>query len=293
MRKFLFISLTLSLIFTNSYSEIVKELKVTGNKRVSTETIKLYGEIDINKDYADKDIDRVLKNLYETNFFEDVKIKIVENVLTIDLKEYPIINQLIIIGEKSNRYREQIKKTIRLKEKRSFIKSYLAKDIERIETLYSSIGYNSSKVEAKIKEIDSSNFDLLFTIERGEKTKISSIRFIGNESIRSSRLRDIVASEEDKFWKIISRNTNFSENLTRLDVRLLSNYYKSLGFYDVKVKSNFAEINQSGNADLIYSIDEGQRYTVNKIAINVDKVFDKKLFFPLNKSFEKQAGDYY
>ncbi len=293
MRKFLFISLTLSLIFTNSYSEIVKELKVIGNKRVSTETIKLYGEIDINKDYADKDIDRVLKNLYETNFFEDVKIKIVENVLTIDLKEYPIINQLIIIGEKSNRYREQIKKTIRLKEKRSFIKSYLAKDIERIETLYSSIGYNSSKVEAKIKEIDSSNFDLLFTIERGEKTKISSIRFIGNESIRSSRLRDIVASEEDKFWKIISRNTNFSENLTRLDVRLLSNYYKSLGFYDVKVKSNFAEINQSGNADLIYSIDEGQRYTVNKIAINVDKVFDKKLFFPLNKSFEKQAGDYY
>ena len=75
MRKFLFISLTLSLIFTNSYSEIVKELKVIGNKRVSTETIKLYGEIDINKDYADKDIDRVLKNLYETNFLRMSKLK--------------------------------------------------------------------------------------------------------------------------------------------------------------------------------------------------------------------------
>ena len=148
----------------------------------------------------------------------------------------------------------------------------MAKDIERIKQLYSSIGYNSIKVETKIKEIDTSNFDLLFVIDRGEQTKISSIKFIGNDSVRSSRLIDIIASEVDKFWKIISRNTNFSENLIRLDVRLLTNYYKSLGFYDVKVKSNFAQINQSGNADLIYSIDEGNRYIINKISINVDKV---------------------
>ncbi len=293
MRKLLILSTVFTLIFSALNSEIVKDIKINGNKRVSTETIKLYGEIDINKDYTDKDIDKVLKNLYETDFFEDVKIEIVDNVLKVDLKEYPIVNQLIVVGEKSNRYREQIKKTIRLKEKRSFVKSYLAKDIERIKQLYSSIGYNSIKVETKIKQIDTSNFDLLFVIDRGEQTKISSIKFIGNDSVRSSRLIDIIASEVDKFWKIISRNTNFSENLIRLDVRLLTNYYKSLGFYDVKVKSNFAQINQSGNADLIYSIDEGNRYIINKISINVDKVFDKKLFFPLNKLYEKHVGDYY
>ena len=293
MRKLLILSTVFTLIFSALNSEIVKDIKINGNKRVSTETIKLYGEIDINKDYTDKDIDKVLKNLYETDFFEDVKIEIVDNVLKVDLKEYPIVNQLIVVGEKSNRYREQIKKTIRHKEKRSFVKSYLAKDIERIKQLYSSIGYNSIKVETKIKEIDTSNFDLLFVIDRGEQTKISSIKFIGNDSVRSSRLIDIIASEVDKFWKIISRNTNFSENLIRLDVRLLTNYYRSLGFYDVKVKSNFAQINQSGNADLIYSIDEGNRYIINKISINVDKVFDKKLFFPLNKLYEKHVGDYY
>ena len=41
-------------------------------------------------------------NLYETEFFEDVKVSFNNNLLTIDLKEYPIINQLIILGEKSN-----------------------------------------------------------------------------------------------------------------------------------------------------------------------------------------------
>ena len=90
------------------------------------------------------------------------------------------------------------------------------------------------------------------------------------------------------------KNTNLSENLINLDKRLLTNYYKSLGYYDVKISSNLAQLlNNSTNAELIYSIDEGNRYIINKISTNVDSVFDKKLFFPLNKSFEKYAGDYY
>ena len=94
---------------------------------------------------------------------------------------------------------------------------------------------------------------------------------------QSSRLIDIIASEVDKFWKIISRNTNFSENLIRLDVRLLTNYYKSLGFYDVKIKSNIAKINVIGNAELAYTIEEGKRYLINKISTNVDETFDKNM----------------
>ena len=148
-------------------------------------------------------------------------------------------------------------------------------------------------VETKIRKIDNDNYDLLIEIDRGEQTKIKSVNFIGNSSVRTNRLKDVIASEEDKFWKIITRNTNLSENLINLDLRLLTNYYKSLGFYDVKIKSNMAQLNQSGKADLIYSIDEGKRFIISKITTNVDQVFDKKLFFPLNKSYKKYVGDYY
>ena len=104
---------------------------------------------------------------------------------------------------------------------------------------------------------------------------------------------DVIASEEDKFWKIITKNTNLSENLIKLDIRLLTNYYRSLGFYDVQISSNLAQINKSGDADLVYSISEGNRYTISKISTDVDKVFDKELFFPLNKIYQKYVGDYY
>ena len=96
-----------------------------------------------------------------------------------------------------------------------------------------------------------------------------------------------------KFWKVLTRNTNLNENLINLDRRLLTNYYKSLGFYDVKVSSNLAQINKEGNAKLVYSIDEGTRYIINKISTNVDKVYDKNLFFPLKDTFDKFIGEYY
>jgi len=274
-------------------ADVVNDLVISGNKRVSDETIKIYGEIDISKDITENELDKILKNLYSTNFFEDVKVQIKNNKLEIVLKEYPVINQLILIGEESNKYKELIKKTIRLKEKKSFIKSFLAKDLETIKKLYSSLGYNFSKVEAKIKTNESDNLDLIIEINRGGKTKISSINFVGNKVIKAKRLREIIASEENKFWKFISRNTILSENLISLDRRLLINYYKSIGFYDIKINSNIAEIKKDGNADLIYTIQEGNRYTINKISTNVDSIFDKKLFFPLNESYERYVGTFY
>ena len=293
MRKILSFTIIYLFFLTSLGAEIIKDLKINGNKRVSNETVKIYGEIEIGKNYSESDLDKVLKNLYSTNFFEDVNLKLQNNVLVINLKEYPVINQLIIIGEQSNKYREQIKKVINLKEKRSFIKSLLAKDLEIIKNLYSSVGYNFSEVEGKIKKIDDENLDLILEINRGAKTKISSINFLGNKKIRSKRLKDIIASEEDKFWKVISKNTNFTKNLIELDKRLISNYYKSLGFYDIKINSNFAQITQEGKAELIYSIEEGKRYTINKISTNLDDVFDKNLFYPLNEIYSRYIGDYY
>ncbi len=293
MNKLLLLISTFLFFFSISKAEIIKKIVIDGNKRVSIETVKLYGEIELNKDYKEKDLNRILNNLYETNFFEDVKVSLKNNTLSVQLKEYPTINQLIIIGEKSTKYKDQIKKVINTKEKGSLIKSRLAKDIELIEILYSSLGYNLAKAEAKLRKIDDNNFDLLIEIVRGDQTKISKISFIGNNNVRSMRLRDVIASEEDKFWRVISRNTILSENLINLDVRLLTNYYRSIGFYDVKVNSNLAELSDVGNASLVYSIDEGKRYTINKISTNIDQVYDNKLFFPLNKTYQKYIGEYY
>jgi len=281
------------LIILNLNAAVITEIKIEGNNRISNETIKVYGGIKLNENVDSKKINQILNDLYSTDFFEDVNINQKNGVLNIKVKEYPIVNQLVIRGEKRTSIKEEIKKQISTKEKKSFIKSSLSKDVNLIKNLYSSIGYNFANIDAKVKELDNLNFDILIEIDRGEVTKISSISFIGDKKIRDNRLRNIVASERDRFWKIISRNTKFSQNLVNLDIRLLKNYYKSLGFYDVEVTSNSAEINENKNIDLVYSINAGKRYRINKISTNVDPTFDKELFLSLNKNYKKYIGEYY
>ena len=273
-------------------AEIVQDIKINGNKKISDETIKIYGGVKIGEDYIDKDLDRIIKNLYGTNFFEDINVNLSNNTLTINLKEFPSINQLIVIGEKNSRITKEIKKLIFLKEKQPFIRSKLSDDIELIKRLYSSLGYNNPEINTKIKEFDDT-LDLLIEIVPGQQTKISSINFIGDKKISNKRLRDVIASEENKFWKFLSNNTKFSEELVSLDERLLKNYYKSIGYYDVNIISKSATINENKNIDITYSIDAGNRYIINKISTNINPVIEQNIFNPLQKTYNKYIGNYY
>ena len=293
MGKFIKIFLVIISFTTSSLADVVKDIKISGNKRVSEETIKIYGDIKLNKEYSETDLNKILNNLYSTNFFRDIKIQLENNVLNINLIEYPVINQLLVLGEPKKIYIEEVKKLIQSKQKDSFIENILSKDKETIKRFYDSIGYNFTEVDVKVRKIDNSNVDIIFDINRGNRTKISKITFTGDKKVREKRLLDIIASEEDKFWKFISRNTKFSQNLVNLDLRLLRNYYKSIGYYDVKITSNSAEIQKDGNIELIYSIDAGTRYVIKKIVTKVDPVFDKNLFYPLEKDYKKIVGSYY
>ena len=134
--------------------------------------------------------------------------------------------------------------------------------------------------------------ELIIDIAKGNKTKISSIKFLGDKKIKDKRLRDIIASEEDKFWKVLSSNTNFSESQINLDTRLLENYYRSIGYKNVKVISKSANFNDEGNIDLVYSISAGKRFKINKIETNVDDIYDKD-FLPLNKEYTSVIGQFY
>ena len=169
MYKYFLVFFYIFFLLSKSSAEIVNNIKISGNERISSETIKIYGDLKLNKDYSETEINKILKSLYETEFFEDVKVDIKNNTLNVVLKEYPFINQLIIVGEKSNNYKDQIKKIINLKEKKSFIKSYVLSDLEKIKSLYSSAGYNSANVEIKTNKITASSFDVLIEIVEVKK----------------------------------------------------------------------------------------------------------------------------
>ena len=286
-----FLLIYLLSIFSLS-ADVIQKLEVTGNKRISVETIKVYGEIEFEKDYSDLDVNKILKNLYGTNFFEDIKLSLNNGVLKIDLKEYPSLNSVSIVGEKSITISKKVLERLQLQEKTSFIKNKLVEDVDIIKKIYTSMGFNFVDVEAKIEKFSDNRVNLIYFLKKGDKTRISKINFIGDKKIKDKRLTDIIASEEHKFWKFLSRNTSLSKTNVDLDKRLLINYYKSVGYYDVQVLSSNAEINKNVTT-LTYTINAGSRYRITKISTNVSDILDKNLFLPLQKKFTKVIGKYY
>ena len=99
MIKKLLTLIYLTLFFVPIKAEVLKELIIEGNKRISVETIKVYGDIKINKDYSEEDINKILTGLYSTNFFKNIELDFKNNKLKILVEEFPLVNQIIISGE--------------------------------------------------------------------------------------------------------------------------------------------------------------------------------------------------
>ena len=95
--KIFFTFLFLFLLSLNkiALAEIVKDFKITGNDRISNETIIMFSEISINEDVNSTKLNKTLKKLYETNFFEDISLKLINNILEIKIIENPIVEAII------------------------------------------------------------------------------------------------------------------------------------------------------------------------------------------------------
>jgi len=275
---------------------MLKKIEIIGNSRISNETIKVYGEIEINKDYSNDDLNTVIKRLYDTKFFSDISTSFSNGVLRINVKENPIIDSIIIEGEQAKKFKKAILKMLALKEKGSYIESDINQDIQIIKDFYKSIGYYTAEVTANIQESgdDKNIINLIYSIEKGTRNKISKVYFIGDKGkARDKRLRDVITSEEARFWKVLSRNIYLNPDRIELDKRLLKNYFLGLGYYNVEVLSSSVELKNESNIELTFSINAGQRFRIKKLSTNITPVFDKTIFKNLSFEFNKFAGEYY
>ena len=276
-----------------SYSEVVNKVTVDGNQRITLETIVIFGDIKIGENYESSDINSHIKKLYETNFFSDIIVELDNGILNIQVEENPIINSVVFEGEKAEKFKEAVSELLILREKTSFIQNFIKTDINKIKEFYSSLGFYFIKIDAEIEKLERNRVNIIYKLDKGEKAKISKIYFLGDKKIREKKLRDIITSQEAKFWKFISRNVYLNKGRIELDKRLLKNYYKNKGYYEAEIASSNVEYSEGEGFVLTYIINAGQRYKFKKIFADVSEALDKNAFASLEKDFNDVVGDYY
>jgi len=270
--------LILIFISISANSEIIKEIKVSGNKRVSSETIKIFTEIKLNNDLSANQLNEALKKLYSTNFFSNVEFDVKKSILYISVIENPVVQTLKFEGLKNKRIIKLLKEQIEMREKSSFIENKVKKDEEKIINILRTNGYYFSKVTPKLKKNTNNTVDLIFEIILGDKAYIKKIVFIGDKKIKENKLKKVIVSEEAKFWKFVSSRKFLDLNRIKLDEKLLYNFYKNKGYYNVSVESSSAKVIDESNFELIFNINAGKKYYFGQIDLIVPDEYSTESF---------------
>ena len=278
------------LVSSLALAEVVKKIEVIGNNRISSETIKSFSPIKINDDINENNINTSLKSLYESNFFKNVNIKFIQNVLIIEVDENPIIQNLNLEGVKSQRIRDNIFNNLSLKQRGSFFEKNLNKDINTIKNVAKDLGYYFTNVNVIQENLDDNKVNITFNVDLGEKAKIKKISFIGDKIYKDSKLKNIIVSEEYKFWKFISGKKYLSEKLNKLDLRLLKNFYLNKGYYNVQINSSFAKMIGLNEFELIFNIKTNDKIYFNNLTLDLPIDYNRDNFESLEKLFSKVKG---
>ncbi len=286
MKKFFISLILLCVFFTSAKAEVIKDVKLENNKRVTKESIIAFGNIKLGFDYSEAEINQILIDLYDTNFFSDIKINVKDNILIINVNEKKIVQTIIIKGIKSKENTKKILKQLNLKDKSPFDKFTAEQDLLRIKNSLSRSGYYFAKVDVKVKENNNDTVDLIYDIETGEKALINNIKFTGNKFYKDRKLRSVIVSEENKFWKFISNKKFLDVNRIELDKRLLKNFYLNKGYYNVKIESSSAVFNDNF-FELIYNINSGNKYLINNAKLDIPIDYNPDDFAKVRKSINK------
>jgi len=256
----------LLILTTCSFAEI-KQVKVLGNKRVSSNTIEAL----VDKKITQIDsiyINNLTRKIYNTEFFSNVKISYDTNILSISVEENPIVNFFYINGITGSDL-DEVNKIVSLKENSIFSVSKLKKDVEDVKEYYKLSGYFFSVVEPEVIKIDDNQINLILNIKKNDISRIKNIYFIGDKYFSSSQLLDIISSAEDKWWSFFS-NSALNEDRVEVDKKLLKLFYKSKSFYDVQIESTLANLDKNNNFTLTYSINSGKKYKFGNIEIKTE-----------------------
>ena len=276
-----------------SYADKIKEFKIIGNERLAKETIILFSEFNIGDEINQNDINNSFKKLFDTNYFQNINIKYINGVLSIQVIENPIVEKIDINGISNNSIYSEIEKITKKTEKYPFIESNFIDQKNQILNILKGLGFYFAAVETLVEENQNNSINLIYNFKLGNRAKINKIEFVGNKVFNNNKLRRIIVSEESKPWKFITRNKFINEERIKIDVNLLTNFFKNKGYYNAKITSSFAKVIDENNFKLVFNIDSGNKYFFNDIKLTVSDDYTGENFKKLNKIFAKLKNKIY
>ena len=268
MKKIYMLTLTSLLVAGNALADdYIDNIKIEGLQRVEKETVLSYINISPKTNVSQDKVDTALKNLFATDMFDDISMRIDGKTLLIDVKENPVINKRAFDG--NNKLSDKVLESeVKLASGSTYSVSKVQADVQRIMEVYRRTGRYSVEVEPKIIKRDQNRVDLIFEIDEGSEAKIKKINFVGNEKYSASDLQNIMMSKESRWYRVFGNSATYDPEKMNYDKELLRRFYLKNGYADFRVVSAVAELTPDNKSFVVnFVLEEGPRYKVRNITV--------------------------
>lgn len=269
----------------------VREIRIEGEQRVEEATVLSYLDVRVGDPVIPETLDKGIKSLFTTGLFSDVSIDMQGDVLVVNVVENPVINQIAFEGnDKLND--EELQAEVQLRARQVFTRTKVQADVSRLYQLYRRNGRFSVTIDPKVIQLDQNRVNLVFEVDEGDVTTVSSIRFIGNKHFSDNRLRSEITTEESAWYKFLSSADRYDPDHLAYDEEILRKFYLSQGYADFRLISTNADLSEDGQSFYItFAVEEGERYKVKDFTVESKlRNFDAGVL-KQNVAFEK--GDWY
>jgi outer membrane protein insertion porin family len=138
----------------------------------------------------------------------------------------------------------------------------LESDIGRLEAYYHSLGYWDVRVGREVTfSDDQSDVYIKFIVNEGVRYKVRNISFVGNRRIESENLALLTK---------LKSGDDFKQTTMQADIRNIKDQYGSKGYVFANVKPDIRFLEQPGELDLVYELEEGARYRVGRVIVDIN-----------------------
>lgn len=288
MKKYIFL---LILVTTTVFADTIKSLSFRGLVYLSSETAKDMINLNVGDTINIEKVDNAIRVLFEQNYFEDIWVDENNGHLTINVLEKPTISKVVIEGVGDND-KTSIDMFLRLKKGEMFDhkKSELSK--EDLKKFFEIKGFFDTVVDIETTSLNEKSVEVLVKINRGENIIIRDVTLHGSKEIGYNDIESSIQNKKrERAGWLWGRNDGKLKvlEIERDPSRIQDAYYK-YGYLDANVSTPYLRVYLDNyDAKLEYKVEEGRRYRVNNIVIDIpDELIDTKKVI---KNFLLQSGD--
>ena len=268
-------------LLLNSFSIQAQEVKFTPGKLYTIDSIQVKGLKNFNEktvvSYSglrrgqrvrlpgDK-ISSIINKIWNLDLFSDINFyatNVTENSITlqIEIEELPTLNEVKINGLKKSKVPTVIKET-ELEKGKKLSESFLTNTKNYLVNKYKKEGFLNTKVTLRtIPDSTQINvLNLLVNIDRGERVKISSIDFEGNEQFKDWTLaKQLKNTKKKAFYRFWKKSKYIPDDFEEDKLNLIG-FFKEKGYRDARILSDSLIVNNDNTLSLLFELEEGQRY---------------------------------